>query len=130
MGVQRLLTRRAKGQAIEKACHIFLLNQKIKIITTNFYSKCGEIDLIGIDQQTLIFFEVRYRQQQHYGSALESVTLTKQKRIYKTALFFLMQHPKFRHFDYRFDIITASTYNNEIIFHWLKNAFQIEATWT
>ena len=49
MGVQRLLTRRAKGQAIENACRDFLVKQEISIVCHNFYSKMGEIDLIGTD---------------------------------------------------------------------------------
>ncbi len=124
MGVQSLLTRRAKGQEVEKACRIFLLNKKIKIITCNFRSKYGEIDLIGTENNTLIFFEVRYRKKNNYGSALESVTWTKQQRIYKTALFFIMQHPNFHYYSYRFDIIGASPYNGELVFNWQKNAFQ------
>lgn len=130
MGVQRVLTRRAKGQQIEQACCQFLLDQKITIIAKNFYSKLGEIDLIGTEYQTLIFFEIRYRQQENYGSALESVTRSKQRRIIKTALFFLMKKPQYQHFTYRFDIIGASTYNNNLIFNWQKNAFQAEETWT
>lgn len=124
MGVQRLLTRRAKGQAIENACHDFLVKQKVTIICCNFYSKMGEIDLIGTEKDVLIFFEVRYRKDKGYGNALESVTPTKQRRIYKTAQFFIMKHPQFQRFSYRFDIVGASTYNGELVFNWQKNAFQ------
>ncbi len=84
----------------------------------------GEIDLIGTDKDTLIFFEVRYRNDKGYGNALESVTPTNQKRIYKTAQVYIMKHPQFQRFFYRFDIIGASTYNGEIVFNWQKNAFQ------
>ena len=124
MGVQRLLTRRAKGQEIENSCRDFLVKQKITIVCCNFYSKMGEIDLIGTDKDTLIFFEVRYRNDKGYGNALESVTPTNQKRIYKTAQVYIMKHPHFQRFFYRFDIIGASTYNGEIVFNWQKNAFQ------
>lgn len=124
MGVHRFLTRQDKGKAIEKASQTFLLNHQIKIITCNFRSKFGEIDLIGTEHNTLIFFEVRYRKENSYGSALESVTPAKQKRIYKTALYFIMQHPHFNRFAYRFDIIGTSTYNDRLIFDWQKNAFQ------
>ncbi len=84
----------------------------------------GEIDLIGTDKDTLIFFEVRYRNDKGYGNALESVTPTKQRRIYKTAQFFIMKHPQYQQFSYRFDIIGASTYNGDTLFNWQKNAFQ------
>lgn len=124
MGVQRLLTRRAKGHAIEQACRDYLIKQNVTLVCFNFYSKMGEIDLIGQEKNTLIFFEVRYRNDQGYGSALESVTHTKQRRIYKTAQFFLLKHPEFQRLSYRFDIIAANTYNGGIKFNWHKNAFQ------
>ncbi len=124
MGVQSLLAPLAKGQEVEKACRSFLISQKINIIAGNFRSKYGEIDLIGTEKNTLIFFEVRYRKKNSYGSPVESVTLTKQQRIYKTALFFIMKHPDFHYYSYRFDIIGASPYNGELIFNWQKNAFQ------
>jgi len=117
-------SRRAKGQEIEKACYDFLVTHKIHIICCNFYSKFGEIDLIGTEKNTLIFFEIRYRNDKGYGTALESVTTAKQRRIYKTALFFNLRHPQFQHFSYRFDIIGATTYNGELVLNWQKNAFQ------
>lgn len=123
----RSFTKRALGQDIEKKCSDFLQTQKIKVISHNFYSKLGEIDLIGIEADTLIFFEIRYRQNKGYGTALESVTFSKQQRIYKTALYFLMKNPQFARFTYRFDIIGASSYNGDIkqlTFDWQKNAFQ------
>ena len=124
MGVQSLLAPLAKGQEVEKACRSFLISQKINIIAGNFRSKHGEIDLIGTEKNTLIFFEVRYRKKNSYGSPAESVTRTKQQRIYKTALFFIMKNPGFHYYSYRFDIIGASPYNGELIFNWQKNAFQ------
>lgn len=120
---------REQGQAIEKACYSFLLKQNISIISANFYSKMGEIDLIGYDHNILIFFEVRYRNKTNYGSSFDSVTKKKQEKIYKTALFFLQKHPEFKEHNYRFDIIGASTYNGEIQFQWQKNAFQVSESW-
>ncbi len=128
MGAQHLL-RRAKGQEVEAACRRWLLKQHISLVASNFHSKYGEIDIIGQEESTLIFFEVRYRRENSYGSSAESVTYAKQQRIYKTALFFITQHPKFQHYNYRFDIIGATTYNGKIEFSWQKNAFQVRETW-
>lgn|GEM_PF-3617573 len=46
----------AENQAAE-----FLIDQGITIITRNFSSRRGEIDLIGLDGNQLIFFEVKQR---------------------------------------------------------------------
>jgi len=124
MGARQLLTQHEKGKIVEQACATFLKKNNILIISSNFYSKMGEIDLIGIEKDMLIFFEIRYRQHHHYGNPIESVTVEKQNRIYKTSLIFLMKNPKFKHYQYRFDIIGTYTYNDELIFNWQKNAFQ------
>lgn len=128
MGVQPLLTRREKGKTVEQACATFLKKHNITIIRSNFYSKMGEIDLIGTEKDILIFFEIRYRRHSDYGDAIESVTVEKQHRIYKTALIFLMQNSKFKDYQYRFDIIGTYTYNDQLIFNWQKNAFQPRMT--
>lgn len=124
-GFLHCLTKKEKGDAIEQTCYDFLRQQKIVIIERNFRSKFGEIDLIGIENKdTVIFFEIRYRQHTTHGSAAETVNYTKQQRIVKTALFFLSKQAYLQKMTYRFDIIGASSYNSEIIFNWQKNAFQ------
>ncbi len=123
MAILPSLTRQAKGKAIEQACCDFLLQQEIIIIAANFRCTLGEIDLIGKKGSLLIFFEVRYRKNHDYGSGIESVNAAKQQRFYKTAQYYLLTHPQYAHFTYRFDIIGATTYNNKIFFDWRKNIF-------
>jgi putative endonuclease len=66
-----------------------------------------------------VFVEVRSRSHTLYGSPLESVTRTKQRKILKTATYFLKQRNWLTKFDCRFDVIGISQQN----FEWIKHAF-------
>lgn len=68
----------------ELACR-FLKNLGYKIIEQNFHFGHGEIDIIAKDEETLVFVEVKYRQNSEYGEPELSITSTKQKKIRKTA---------------------------------------------
>jgi putative endonuclease len=112
------------GKQAEQWALTYLQQQGLSLVTKNFHSRHGEIDLIMTDGNTLIFVEVRYRKSAKYGSALESVNHTKQSRIIHTAQTYLQQHPE-NHLECRFDVIAISPNNtiNEIT--WVKNAFQL-----
>ena len=109
-----------KGLAAEKAAEAFLNSRGLTIIARNFSSRFGEIDLIGIDKNDLVFVEVRFRSNTHFGSAAETVTIAKQRKITKTAHYFLQTHPSYSKKLMRFDVIGMS--NNSQI-EWIKGAF-------
>ncbi len=70
-----------RGESAEQQAHSFLINKGLKPVCRNFRCKQGELDLIMTDNQTLVIIEVRFRKTDKYGSAVESVTHTKQSRI-------------------------------------------------
>ena len=114
---------RSIGDKIENLAEQFLVNNQQILIERNFYSRFGEIDLIMQDNDTLCFVEVRHRKSDKYGSAAESITPAKQKKIQKTALFFIQKNPKYKSFNYRFDAVLSQGKDSDIQFEWLKNAF-------
>lgn len=93
------------GKDAEKHAETFLKTQQLKLLERNYSCRFGEIDLIMLDRSTLVFIEVRKRKNRSFGGAAASVTHTKQKRIIKTAQWFLSQHSKFQKLDCRFDVI-------------------------
>ena len=93
--------------------------QGLTCLEKNFCCKLGEIDLIMQQQQTIVFVEVRYRKQNKFGSALESVTPSKQAKLIRTANLYLTQHQLHNKAACRFDVVT---FDNEQ-FNWIKNAF-------
>jgi putative endonuclease len=112
-------------KAEQNACQ-YLLKQNLKLISKNYRSKFGEIDIIMQDGQTLVFVEVRYRKQDKFGSGAESITLTKQKKLIKTASFYLQQHSYTNALSARFDVVSMSAQpaSTNMKIDWIKDAFQ------
>jgi len=122
------------GESAEKDACQYLIKHKLDLISKNYRCKLGEIDLIMLDKQTLVFVEVRYRKKSLYGSGAESITIRKQQKIIKTASYYLQQNPKTSQYACRFDVISMSeadsesgakpTSKNESKIDWIKDAFQ------
>jgi putative endonuclease len=112
-----------KGHEIEKLAAEYLVDQGIKLLQRNFRSRLGEIDLIGVDQNQLIFVEVRFRRYSDYGSAADSVNYKKQQKLIRTARYFLHIHPQYANLACRFDVIAVTLVNNEPNLEWIQNAF-------
>jgi putative endonuclease len=115
-----LLKRRQIGEnAEEKACE-YLKQQGLQLLQRNFSCKLVEIYLIMQANQQVLFVEVRYRRSTSFGS-LESITLSKQKKLIKTAQWFLKKYSFAAETQYRFDVVAFDA--NEI--QWIKDAFQV-----
>jgi len=71
----------------DKACR-YLQNQGYKIIERNFRKGYGEIDIIAVDKEYLVFIEVKTRTSNKFGDPLESITPWKLKSLIKTAYFY------------------------------------------
>lgn len=99
-----------QGSLFEQQACQFLQRQGLVLIAQNWQQpKIGELDLvmleIGQTWSTLVFIEVRQRLRSSFGDAALSVTKAKQRKIIKTAKYFLQQHPEYAHFECRFDVI-------------------------
>jgi putative endonuclease len=75
-------------QAEDQALH-YLQSCGLTVLARNLRSKTGEIDLIAVDGNTLVFIEVRQRHSRQYGGAAASVNRQKQARLLRTAQYFL-----------------------------------------
>ena len=73
--------RKATGARGESVAAEHLRRQGYRIAGANWRCRAGEIDLIAEDGQSLVFVEVRTRRSTTAGSAEESVTRTKQRRL-------------------------------------------------
>ena len=118
------MTSQNTGVKAEQLALAYLQQQGLTIVDKNYHSRRGEIDLIMVDDSTLVFVEVRYRKSEKYGSALESVNYLKQTRIIQTAQAYL-QTNRVHYAEYRFDVIAISPCKETSGIIWLKDAFQI-----
>jgi len=94
------------GKAGEKAALDFLMKKGYQFIDNNYYSSFGEIDLIVMDDDTIVFVEVKTRASS-VETALRSMTTSKCNKIMKTAQIFLMKHPEYEEMFTRFDLISV-----------------------
>ena len=116
--------RKALGDHFEDVAARYLASRGVKIVERNVYSRGGEIDLIGREAETLVFFEVRYRGPGSLVDPASSVTYAKQKRLLKAASYYLHRHGLWNTLS-RIDVIaiTPGTVKKYRV-QWIKNAIQ------
>ena len=114
-----------KGARAEKKALQFLQRQGLRLLHANFACKVGEVDLVMLDQATLVFIEVRLRSASRFGNAASTINRIKQLKIRKTADFYLQNHREHSHRICRFDAITIDNYdtNGQNSLKWIKSAF-------
>jgi putative endonuclease len=116
------ISKRQFGEQKEQQASEFLQAKGLQPVGRNFSCKCGEIDLIMRDNEVLVFVEVRYRQSDGYGSGLESITWQKQRKIIKTAQYYLLRN-KLTDAACRFDAVAITEQKGLLQFDWVKDAF-------
>jgi putative endonuclease len=113
----------SKGKLYENKARKFLQRQGLRDFQINYYSRMGEIDLIARQGDVLVFIEVRYREHQEYGTAIETVGFQKQQRIRRTAQHFLQKNCLTNKTPCRFDVVGISGSADRLKYQWIKNAF-------
>ncbi len=107
------------GVRAEELCAELLREAGLRVLARNWRCRHGEIDLVAEEGKTLIFAEVRYRRDQRFGGAAESVTAAKQARLVAAARLYLMRRPEA---DCRFDVLLLDSLDAGRI-EWIRNAF-------
>lgn len=110
------------GNAAEDAALAWLQEKGLTLVTRNFRCKMGEIDLVMLDANTLVFVEVRLRNNPRHMSGAESITRRKMIRLIRTATFYLQTHPQSSNIEYRFDVLSMGAETD-----WIKNAFTLDS---
>ena len=114
------MNNRKTGEANEDWAAVYLEQNGVRIIERNFrFHKVGEIDLIGIDGEYLVFFEVKYRKTARAGYAAEAVNYKKIRQICKVSNYYRMINRIPYETPIRFDVVAMD--GKQI--NWIKNAF-------
>lgn len=114
-----------RGKFAEEAAFKYLKGQGLKAIAKNYSCKCGEIDLIMRDEDTLVFVEVRLRKSQSYGDGAASVTQSKQHRIILAAQWYLKIN-RFSDPPCRFDVVSVGFKAQQVEISWIRDAFWVQ----
>lgn len=123
--INNSINKKAIGKQIEELAAIYLVKQNLKILHKNFRCKFGEIDLIcqDINQEQIVFVEVKYKRSVAFGEPIDAVNKTKQKKIIKTSYYYLNKYFYELPINYRFDIISCKGPINLIKIDWIVDAF-------
>jgi putative endonuclease len=111
------------GQLAEQLACDYLTQKGLCLIAKNYRSYRGEIDLIMKDKNTLAFIEVRYRKNNLFGGALESINWHKQQRIISAAQQYLMRFRLADKWPCRFDVVIISGNLKYPDIEWIIQAF-------
>jgi len=81
--------RHVVGKNGEDAAVQYLKDKGYKILERNFMCRQGEIDIIALDEEYIVFIEIKSRTNTQYGLPSEAVTKKKIKHMLKTIEYFL-----------------------------------------
>lgn len=110
---------RSQGRYFEQQAKQFLENQGLCFIAENQSFKCGELDLVMRQGQTIVFVEVRQRKSAAFGSALESIGYSKQQKWLNAANSWLAARGQsLETADCRFDVVVFEGNNRPL---WIPN---------
>jgi putative endonuclease len=119
-----MVDRRGRGDHWERVAESFLRSRGLKTLHRNYQVRSGEIDLVLLDGQTLVFTEVRYRGNTACGGAEESVDGHKQRRIVSAAELYLQRHERQAVRPCRFDVVSIGSEGGRTVLNWIRDAFE------
>jgi putative endonuclease len=89
----------------ERAALKFLKRKGFRVLERNFRAKGGEIDLICLNGECIVFVEVKSRSSFNFGHPVEAITEFKKEKLLKTAYLYLTQKNLIGK-PFRFDLVS------------------------
>ncbi len=101
-------TRTDTGKAGEAYVAGRLERERFRIIARNHRVRGGEIDIVALDDETLVFVEVRVRSGERVVTSEETVDVRKLQRIMLAADRFIAAHPVYHDAIWRVDLVAIT----------------------
>jgi putative endonuclease len=95
----------ARGKKGEEQAAAALEASGMKIIAKNIRSMYGEVDIVAMEGETIVFVEVKAWSAYGLEDLQYSIDLRKQRKIIKTAKFFISENRKYSKMAIRFDVV-------------------------
>lgn len=114
------MNKREVGSKYEQLAVKYLEDRGMQIVEVNYRRKTGEIDLIGRDEDYLVFVEVKYRKSRQAGGAMYAISAAKQKKIVRTASYYCLENHIPSNWPIRFDAVLI---DGDSVTH-IENAWQ------
>jgi putative endonuclease len=99
-------SRSQSGKDAERQALEHLQQQGLRLLAQNWFCKRGELDLVMLDGDTVVFVEVRYRKNTQWGGALASID---------------GRESRWANSPCRFDVVAIDSHPDQL--NWLQNAF-------
>ena len=96
--------RQRLGRAGEAVAEAHLRRAGMEILERRFRVRCGEIDIVALDGEIIVFVEVKTRAGGRYGGPAAAVTHRKRKRLARVASAYL-QSRRCAERPCRFDVV-------------------------
>ncbi|RNC72790.1 MAG: YraN family protein [Desulfuromonadales bacterium] len=112
------------GQEGENLAADYLGRLRYRVLERNFRCKGGEVDIVARDGKTLVFIEVKTRNNAAYGPPQLAVTPFKQHQISKAALTWLAKKQQLDA-PARFDVIAITLNGQSPSIEHIINAFEL-----
>jgi putative endonuclease len=115
------------GRRGEDAAARHLVALGYRILERGLRLRAGELDLVALDDRTIVFVEVKTRQSADHGSPADAVDVRKRKRLTRAALAYL-KHRRLLDRPARFDVVSIVWPGDDAepeVRH-LRNAFEAQ----
>ncbi len=110
------------GEWGEKEAVKYLKKLGFTIVKTNYSCRLGEVDIIVFHNNTFRFIEVKTRQNDSYGSPIDSITPKKIKHIIRVAKYYLLENGiNEHHVDITLDAIEVYAENGQTKFNYIED---------
>lgn len=116
------MLRRDVGNRGEDMVVDYLRMHNYAVVARNYQQRCGEIDIIAQKNNRLFFIEVKMRSTVGPFDLAEVVNFTKQRRLIKTAQYYLMEH-QHEDIDCQFDVALIEPHDGQLQLTYLSDAF-------
>lgn len=107
------IDRQKLGKQGEQIAARFLKSKGLSIREVNFRCAAGEIDIIALDADIVVFVEVKTRSSEDFGLPEEAVNYLKQKKLIRLAMYYLQkEHSQNKRC--RFDVVSIVIKNDKV----------------
>ncbi len=112
-----------RGRSAEADGVRWLEERGFEVVARNVRTRAGELDVVGLDGDTLAFVEIKARSTRQFGPAATAVPPSKQHRIARAATLYLTRHPHSG--PCRLDVLAMDMEAAGWSFQWIRNAFEV-----
>ncbi|GIV10387.1 MAG: UPF0102 protein [Fimbriimonadales bacterium] len=116
------------AHAGEERAAQYLQARGYTLLARNWRKREGELDIVAMEGDALVFVEVKTRRTRTYGAPEESIDARKQAQLARLAQRFIDEHPQLRFRECRFDVAVVDMTVLPVQVRLYTNAFDAPTT--